>query len=241
MSRRVDDKQQGPEGGGQHSRFEDFPYLVTRVAVTLNHIMILPGELGRKALEEIARHQALRNQLNSCVVFGEGDCVYYGNRGSAKASPIIPESALYCAGLLYPGQDFVASEDLRRRCRGLDSFIAAVTKTCILFGDLTKGGRPATADEMSHLAGFQERGVPLGIERCRRCGEWRGECLDPSPQFSGMIMRVSCLCENDNRCARCGETLDKYKLNSNYYDHADGMIWHVPAFSGLTHRCPDLA
>jgi hypothetical protein len=50
-------------------------------------------------------------------------------------------------------------------------------------------------------------------------------------------MRVHCGCNNDNRCARCGERLAEWKLNANYYDERDGHIWHVPGFSALSHRC----
>ena len=55
-----------------------------------------------------------------------------------------------------------------------------------------------------------------------------------------MVMRVCCRCENDNRCARCGGLLYERKLNSNFFEPADGRIWHVPGFLGLRHRCPEV-
>ncbi len=105
------------------------------------------------------------------------------------------------------------------------------------FGDLTKGGRDATPDESRRLAGTQSNGLPNGLEKCTRCGDWRGECLDPSPQFKGKVMRVHCVCENQNACASCGQRLCERKLNANYYSEKDGCIWHVPGFSALKHRC----
>jgi hypothetical protein len=54
-----------------------------------------------------------------------------------------------------------------------------------------------------------------------------------------MIMQVYCLCQNNNLCARCGYPLAEYKLNANYYEKRDGVIWHVPGFSGLSHVCLD--
>jgi len=51
------------------------------------------------------------------------------------------------------------------------------------------------------------------------------------------VMTVHCLCDNGNRCARCGGRLSKRKLNANYYKPADGNIWHVPGFSALSHQC----
>jgi hypothetical protein len=106
------------------------------------------------------------------------------------------------------------------------------------FGDLTKGGHAASADELARLAGAGPDGVPRGLERCPACGEWRGTCLDPSPRFAGQVMTVHCRCANDNRCAACGLLLYERKLNANYYNPRDGRIWHVPGFSGLGHRCP---
>ncbi len=107
-----------------------------------------------------------------------------------------------------------------------------------LVGDLTKGGRPATDEERLRLAGLNSDGVPQGLTQCPVCAEWRGECLDPSAAFAGQVMQVHCRCANWNRCARCGNHLYARRLNANYYDVADGRIWHVPGFCGVTHRCP---
>jgi hypothetical protein len=110
-----------------------------------------------------------------------------------------------------------------------------------MLGDTTKGGRRATTEELVRLAGAGPTGVPSGLFKCRDCGELKGECLDPNRVFKGMIMQVTCRCENDNRCARCGRPLDGHKLDANYFDPADGMIWHTPGFCALSHRCPDLS
>ena len=104
-------------------------------------------------------------------------------------------------------------------------------------GDLTKGGRQATPDDLQALSGRQSSGVPMGLALCADCGLWKGECLDPSPEFSGKVMRVFCLCENRNRCARCGETLYRFRLNGNVYDVRTDTVVHVPGFSGLSHQC----
>jgi hypothetical protein len=52
-------------------------------------------------------------------------------------------------------------------------------------------------------------------------------------------MAVHCSCQNDNRCAACGESLYARKLSANYYNAGDGQIWHVLGFSGFRHRGPD--
>ena len=105
-----------------------------------------------------------------------------------------------------------------------------------LLGDPTKGGRPATAHELVVYQGKQSTGVPNGLDQCPRCGAWAGECLDPSPVFEGMMMRVHCGCDAD-LCHECGKPFHRWKLNSNYYDPEDEHIWHVPGFLRLTHQC----
>jgi hypothetical protein len=37
-------------------------------------------------------------------------------------------------------------------------------------------------------------GSPRGLQRCGHCNDWRGQCLDPSPQFAGQLMTVHCYC-----------------------------------------------
>ncbi len=108
-----------------------------------------------------------------------------------------------------------------------------------MLGDLTKRGREATASEIERLIGCRPDGAPRGLSRCPQCGEYRGECLDPSPQFTWLIVRVCCRCENDNLCARCGERLHSRRLNADYFDERDGHIWHVPGFCAMSHRCSD--
>ena len=100
---------------------------------------------------------------------------------------------------------------------------------------LTKGGRYPTPEEEERLAGTHADGVPRGLLPCHSCGEWRGECFDTLCRQ--LVVRVRCVCENDNRCASCGELLHSRKLNSNYFDPVDKKIWHTPGFSGLDHSC----
>lgn len=126
------------------------------------------------------------------------------------------------------------------RQRQLDALVEAHRrKGGYILGDLTKGGREATADEVGRLAGAGPEGRPRGLECCPTCGEWHGRCLDPSPTFVCKVMTVHCGCQNDNRCAACGGFLYERKLNANHYNPRDGQIWHVPGFSGFKHRCPD--
>jgi hypothetical protein len=106
-----------------------------------------------------------------------------------------------------------------------------------LFGDINKGGRTATEDELRRLAGFQNNGVLKGLVLCPFCSEWKGRCVDPNPRLKNLLVQVRCLCENDNFCAWCHEYLYDRKLNCNYYNASKGDVIHVPGFSALTHRC----
>jgi hypothetical protein len=50
-------------------------------------------------------------------------------------------------------------------------------------------------------------------------------------------MTVHCRCSARNRCAGCGRLFHPRKLNANYYDPADDVVWHVGAVAALGHRC----
>jgi hypothetical protein len=93
---------------------------------------------------------------------------------------------------------------------------------------------------MQSLAGVLSDGTPRGLSRCRACADWQGVCLDPSAQFAGQVMTVHCYCDNHNRCARCNERLYERRLNANYYNPEERLIWHVPGCCGLSHLEPSL-
>jgi hypothetical protein len=106
-----------------------------------------------------------------------------------------------------------------------------------LFGDLTKGGRLASETEQRIFEGVTSEGIPVGLSPCASCTEWRGRCVDLNPEGGGLIVTVSCRCENENRCASCLGLLAPRKLNANYYSHANRRILHVSGFSACHHRC----
>ncbi len=137
--------------------------------------------------------------------------------------------------------EFERDDELQARQNFLAAYVDQRSRGGgFILGDCTKGGHDATRDEQLRLAGVQAAGVPRGLEQCPTCGEWTGSCLDPSPVSKGKVMRVHCLCENDNRCAACGGPLYAHKLNANFFEKSDGQIWHVPGFCGLSHRCPEV-
>jgi hypothetical protein len=221
--------------------FESFPYLTTRVVPAFYHLAILPGSFDRELLRHIAQRQVAANKLPTCLVFGPDDCIYYEINGTESRSDAIPYGAHAVFGKLRLCVELENDDELQVRREFLAAYVEKRNRAGgYLHGDLTKGGHDATSDEQLRLTGVQTGGIPRGLDQCPTCGEWTGECLDPSPVFKSKVMRVHCLCENDNRCAACGGPLHAHKLNANYFEKSDGQIWHVPGFCGLSHGCPEV-
>ena len=222
--------------------FEGFPYLITRVVPAMYHVTLLPGDASERDLAGIARAQWRANRLGVCLVIGPQRALYISADGLDRLDARPPRGGILVTRRLRPPTAWSDTADLQERERRLASLIEASTsKGGYIFGDLTKGGHEASADDVARLAGAGPEGMPRGLERCLACGEWRGSYLDPSPKFFCKVMTVHCRCANDNRCAACGQLLYERKLNANYYNPRDRQIWHVPGFSGFSHRCPQLS
>jgi hypothetical protein len=219
--------------------FEGFPYLVTRLVPAMYHVILLPAAASELELVLLARTQWRANRLETCLVTGADRAWFISVDGRDELSNAPPRGGTLVTGLLKPAGLWTDTAERQTRQRQLDALVEVHRrKGGYILGDLTKGGREATADEVGRLAGAGPEGRPRGLERCPTCEEWRGLCLDPAPTFVGKVMAVHCGCQNDNRCATCGGFLYERKLNANYYNANDGQIWNVPGFSGFRHRCP---
>lgn len=218
-------------------RFAGYPYLMTRVVDALYHFIVLPAWPSDK-LSDLADAQVRANQLYTCLVFGRHPCIYFGAEGSSARATFTPCGGIPIAGRLLPPIPLPETPDLRARREDLKRFVEQHKREGYLVANHRPLLRHATDDELRTLRGRQANGVPLGLNPCARCGEWRGECLDPSPEYADRIVRAYCVCENHNVCARCGLPLAARRLNACYYSEREGLIWHVPGFSGLGHQCP---
>jgi len=218
-----------------------FPYLVARLVTGMFHVLVLPT-INEEELVAIASAQALTNDLNTCLVLAPDRCIYFKD-GQRQLSSCIPSDGILVTGSLKPSRQvniWIATDATYSvRVALLAESIHSHPWTGCLLGDITKGGRQANAEELARLSGpnLEAPGVPKGLALCPVCHEYHGECLDPSPKFQGQAMTVSCRCDNKNRCAQCGGLLSERKLNANYYNPADGNIWHVPGFEALVHQC----
>jgi hypothetical protein len=227
-----------PKQSSSHPSFRGFPYLVTRVVPALYHVILLPARLSASELRVLARQQVLVNRLDTCLVLAGNRVVYFDPSGDSRDTDTPPADGSVITGQLSAPVDFPDLEELRTRQEQLDQFAAASrAHGGYVMGDLTKGGRPATDEELCRFAGTEAHGRPVGLDRCAQCNGYRGMCLDPGENFRGQVMTVYCACENHNRCARCGEHLYEHRLNANYYNPTDRQIWHVSGFCGLSHRC----
>ena len=228
--------------GEQLPFFKGYPYLAISIVSSLVHINLLSAEQNNlEWLCSLAQAQTDANKFEVCLVLDDYLGVYFSSTRKPHFSEQIPMGGIFMTNRLRLSVDQPPGEDLLRRERGLDSLIESTSlKSGFLLGDLRKGGREATQEELVSLHGIQENGLPKGLVICPFCGDYRGECIDPSPIMKGLVVRVSCYCENDNLCAYCGGKLYQRKLNANYYNTEDGGIWHVPSFGGLSHRCPEV-
>jgi hypothetical protein len=217
--------------------FEGFPYLVIRVMNDLVNVSILPDTLSNSDYEDLIRRQVDANNLEACLAFSEDHALYVSRSGHERHTTVVPRGAVPVIHRLRLPRLFPLTAELETRLKSLEAYVKAHTPTGYLLGDITKGGRRGTADEIAALRGTQSDGTPQGLMRCVICHDWRGTCLDPDPQWDGLVMTVECQCANDNRCAWCQRPLAPWKLNSNYYNEGDRTIWHVPTFSGLSHTC----
>lgn len=235
----------------------EYPYMVVRLVDCLFHVTVLPGDLDHADLWGITKAQAAANRLDTCLLLSEHEVLWFDQAGAERVSDAVPFpmfahwSSAAITGRLKTAVPLPSTLELERRKAILQAATTEyprqraellkrrgmVPPGDYLVGDLTKGGRDATPAELEALSGRQSSGVPMGLAQCSDCGAWKGECLDPSPEFSGKVMRVCCRCENANRCAACGETLYRFRLNANLYDVRAGAVVHVPGFSGLSHQC----
>jgi hypothetical protein len=220
--------------------FKGFPYLLTHFAGCLYHIILLPQANRPQGSHqiEIAQYQAQANKLPTWLVVSEKEALFFDGGLRLPVAVTVPRPRSTVFGKLVPQEVIPEEREILIRYMTLSLHADSLhgDGPALYVGDLTKGGRPACDAEIDQLSGCQPNGVPKGLRQCAICQGWYGMCLDTT--VPRLLVNVHCRCQNENRCARCGQLLYGFKLNSNYFSESDSGIWHVPGFAAIKHRCP---
>jgi hypothetical protein len=226
-------------------QFDGYPYLVTRIGRSaLRHVAVLPRSWPSQRLLELARRQALANRLDTCLVLDATTAVYITADGEERRDANVPTGLPVVERLRLAAPVTATPEVAARRAR-LRAWADAFTGPRYLVGDGLEGGRPATRDDIIRLTGLPGADPHPGLSPCTTCGDLAGDFLatqgegngDPMPR----VIRVSCRCDNQNRCARCGEPLAESRLSAYHFVRASGSVCYHAAYSAFGHRCPDEA
>ena len=146
--------------------FEGFPYLVTRVVPAMYHVMLVPAEASELELVLLARTQWRANRLATCLVTGVDRAWFISADGRDALAQTPPRGGTLVTGFLKHARLWADTAELRARHRRLDAIVEEKRRMGgYMFGDLTKGGREATADEVGRLAGTGPEGRPRGLRR----------------------------------------------------------------------------
>jgi len=217
--------------------FDGFPYLVTRVVGPMRHVLLLPADRSESDLAALARAQVEANRLDASLVLSEARAIYFSAEDPSRPQPDDPpRGGVYTFDRLRAAVDFELDADFIERARSLRAFVDSLGQPPYFHCGARTSRRPARPGEVEELSGTRPDGVPVGLDECPACGEYRGLSLG-SGEAEGWVATVYCLCENHNRCARCGGTLAERRLNGHLFDRAKGEVFHEPGFRGLGHKC----
>jgi|GEM_PF-3063755 len=247
--------------------FNGFPYLMTDLTNGFYHIILLPSSWSKLTLHIFAHLQVWANQLDSYLMLNKNQFIRFSCRGPESIkddwvnSP--PAAELYFCGRLYPfgGRLYPAFEipedpDLISREVRLIRLVQAQLDSgrYVEIDGRALGGRKPNEEELKSLFGYymdklhdeimpgwgDDYKIPLGTIKCEKCGWCKGHALYPDETRPEYVVPVHCKCENNNRCARCGERLYSFKLNSNCFYHFRVGIIHFSGYRALGHVCDDL-
>ena len=216
--------------------FDGAPYLATRLEPDLFHVILLPSRWPLYSQLNVAFRQAEANRLPTYFLMSQDSCLWLQPNGGVVPARAESRDVGVTFGKLAPCEPLAADAESRERSAALREFIRGQGDRMIGC-DPNQGGWPPSDEEARELGGPTAGGVPPGLTRCEECGEWRGECLDPSRIAEPLVLPVACPCENDNRCARCLEPLFERALQCNRFDEEDGSLRYVPGIHALDHVC----
>jgi hypothetical protein len=190
-------------------------------------------------MKQLGSTQSVANQLPISLILSEHHGFNFNSDGTPLAATNFDGGFYFAHDILQPATEIPRTPELDDRATQLKEFAEMVNGDNSIMVGPQKGGRPATFIERYWPYGRHSNGVPADLTRCKHCEDWRGKCLDTSPKLKNWVVPVECFCENDNRCACCGQLFYRRKLNANFYRQADGQIYQVAGFTALAHRCAE--
>jgi hypothetical protein len=221
--------------------FDGYPYVVTRIGHSaLLHLAILPATWSRERLLDLTRRQALANHLDTCLVLGPGEAVYFTADGEETPARHVP-TGLPVVERLRLAENLPKTPEMAARRARLRAYADAQRGGGYIVGDGLEAGRPAIPDDLFRLGSLDGEDPHPGLARCPTCGELVGDYLATKGEGNGdltqRVIRVYCRCENDNRCARCGEPLAPRRLSAYHFVEETGSVCYVAAYCAFSHRC----
>lgn len=222
--------------------FDGYPYLVSRIGHSaLRHIAPVPVDWPRDRLVDLARRQRDANRLDTCLVLGRHDGLYFDLHGGERRAGHMPYG-LPVTDRLRLGESLPETAELADRRARLAAFDETYRGKGYIVGDNLEGGRPADPDDIERLSEPGVDGVPAGLRRCPICRRLAGEYLALKGEGNGdltpRVIEVHCRCANHNRCAACAGPLAATRLSSYFFDEEERGVWYLAAYAALSHRCP---
>jgi hypothetical protein len=219
--------------------FDGTPYLATRIEPDLYHLLLLPRDWPLYSQLNVAFRQAEANRLPTHFLITPDSCLWLQPSGAVVPARAEPREVAVTFGKIQPCEALPVEVELVERYGALREYVRDGGERTIGCDPHRGGWSPSPEEMESYAAEVGRDGAPPGLDRCEECGEWCGACLDPASTLDPLVLPVSCRCENENECARCGEPFFERRLQSNWYDEADGELRYVSGFHALEHACPE--
>jgi len=135
--------------------FDGYPYVVTRIGHTaLRSVAVVPSDWSRERLVDLARRQAIANQLETCLCLGPAESVFVTPDGTATRSDFVPVGIPVLDGLALADRIPETAELAARRAR-LAAFRESLNPQW--FPGRRRAGRRSTRHGRQHRQALRAR------------------------------------------------------------------------------------
>lgn len=194
--------------------FDGYPYLISRIGHTpLRHIALVPADLPRERIIDLARAQASANRFDAAACLAIDDVVYVYPDGSAAPSGVVPAGDPVTDRLRL-AEDFPETPELAARRARLHDFQERHRGTGYLIGDGLEHERPATPEDRAR----HKEPVPESQREAWACPDHGAEAIEVrASRYLKADYHVCLVCDKDEidwpvvqapatlrRCGICG-------------------------------------